>query len=276
MLGAIIGDIVGSRFEVYNHRSKEFELFTSECRATDDSMMTLAVGKALLETEKAMKEKKDSGKQYDYTTLERLTIKSMQAIGRKYPDRGYGNMFLQWIWNDDPEPYYSFGNGAAMRISPVAYVANNKDELYRLSETVTSVTHNHPEGVKGAEAAALAIYLSRLQTSKRNIYREISKRYYNIDFKLEDIRDTYQFNATCQGSVPQAIVAFLQSTSFEDAIRNAISIGGDSDTIAAITGSIAEAHYGIPTYLEEKALEYLEPDLLTIYYDWSNRIGNRS
>lgn len=269
LLGAIVGDIVGSRFEVYNHRSKDFDLFTDECRATDDSMMTIAIAKALLDTKRQMNEAEDSSNEYDYQLLEEMAIHSMQTIGRKYPDRGYGNMFSQWISNDNPEPYYSFGNGSAMRISPVAYAAKSKEELFRLSEAVTKVTHNHPEGLKGANATALAVYLARKQFSKEDIYNEISTNYYSLDFKIDEIRDTYRFNPTCFGTVPQAIVAFLESTTFEDAIRNAISIGGDSDTIAAITGSIAEAFYGIPIEIEEKALTYLDDYLLEIYEEWT-------
>ena len=228
MFGAIIGDIVGSRFEVYAHKSKQFELLTDECRATDDSMMTIAIAKALMDAEKTMQEGSNDSERYYYQVLRETAIQAMQEIGRKYPDRGYGGMFAKWIFSDEPQPYQSFGNGSAMRVSPVAYVAQTEEELRKLSKIVTEVTHNHPEGLKGAEATALAIFMARTGSTKVEISNKISEEYYSLDFTLDEIRDSYTFDATCQGSVPQAIVAFLESTSFEDAIRNAISLGGDS------------------------------------------------
>lgn len=268
MFGAIIGDIVGSRFERYDHKSKEFELFTDDCRATDDSMMTIAVAKALMDAEKLFQRESSATSNHYNDLLEKMAIQSMQEIGRKYPDRGYGGMFAKWIFSDDPQPYHSFGNGAAMRISPVAYVANREDELYKLSESVTGVTHDHPEGLKGAEATALAIFLARTGSTKEEIYHKIANHYYPLDFTIDEIRDSFGFDATCQGTVPQAIVAFLESTSFEDAIRNAISLGGDCDTLAAITGSIAEAYYGIPKQIKENALSYLDDELIAICREW--------
>lgn len=268
LFGAIIGDIVGSRFEVYAHKSKQFELFTDECRATDDSMMTIAVAKALMDAEKTMQEGSNDSERYYYQVLRETAIQAMQEIGRKYPDRGYGGMFAKWIFSDEPQPYQSFGNGSAMRISPVAYVAQTEEELRKLSKIVTEVTHNHPEGLKGAEATALAIFMARTGSTKEEIFSKISEEYYSLDFTLDEIRDSYTFDATCQGSVPQAIVAFLESTSFEDAIRNAISLGGDSDTLAAITGSIAEAYYGIPKQIKENALSYLDDELIAICREW--------
>ncbi|NLY36850.1 MAG: ADP-ribosylglycohydrolase, partial [Tissierellia bacterium] len=248
MIGAIIGDIVGSRFEFNNHRSKEFELFTKECEATDDSIMTLSIAKAIMETEKAVKSDpklSDFGNDY-YSLLEKMTIRYMQEIGRKYPNCGYGGRFAGWMFSDNPKPYNSFGNGSAMRVSPVGFVAKSEDDLYDLSRAVTRVTHNHKEGLKGAEAAALAIFMARQGYTKAEIRDRINKEYYSLDFTIDEIRDTYRFNETCQETVPQAIEAFLESTSFEDAIRTAISVGGDSDTLAAITGSIAQAYYGVP------------------------------
>jgi ADP-ribosyl-[dinitrogen reductase] hydrolase len=276
VIGAIIGDIVGSRFEFNNHRDKDFELFTEDCRVTDDSIMTLAVAKAIMETEKIIKPLTGGYNSDYYTLIEKMTIKYMQEIGRKYPNCGYGTMFSKWILSDDPQPYYSFGNGAAMRISPVGFAARTESEACRLSEAVTGVTHNHHEGLKGAEATAVAIYMARIGSTKKEIRERIELNYYSLDFTIDEIRDSYQFNETCQDTVPQGIEAFLESTSFEDAIRNAISIGGDSDTLAAITGAIAEAYYGVPGIIKEKAFSYLDDELLSIVDDWSKFIGNES
>jgi type I restriction enzyme M protein len=261
MLGAIIGDIAGSRFEFNNHRSKDFVFFTADCCVTDDSIMTLSVAKAIVACE---------GK---YERLGELAVKYMQEIGRLYPGCGYGGMFRRWMFNNDPKPYNSFGNGAAMRVSACGFAAQTEDEAKLLSKTVTEVTHNHPEGIKGAEAVSVAIFLAKNGSTKQEIRRRIENDYYLLDFTLDGIRDSYRFNETCQGTVPQAIVAFLESVSFEDTIRNAISIGGDSDTLAAIAGSIAEAHYSIPKNVEKAAMKFLDGRLQGIYNDWKNSIG---
>ena len=270
MLGAIIGDIVGSRFEFNNHRNKHFELFTVDCFATDDSIMTLAVAKAILETAKVIAPNQGSdGGDSDYDrVLSEMTVKYMQEIGRKYPNCGYGGMFGRWVFSDKPKPYHSFGNGAAMRVSPAGFAAGTESEAFRLSETITAVTHNHDEGIKGAEATVLAIFMARQGYSKNEIREKISSDYYPLDFTIDEIRSSYQFNETCQETVPQAIACFLESTTFEDAIRTAISLGGDSDTIGAITGAIAEAYYGVPQALKEKALTYLDAELWAIYDEW--------
>jgi len=277
LIGAIIGDIAGSRFEFNNHRSKEFELFTDECNVTDDSIMTIAVAKAIMETGKNLKLLSNDSKNnyYYYKLLKSMTIRYMQKIGRKYPHCGYGGMFGQWIFSDNPKPYYSFGNGAAMRISPVGFIAPTEDEARKLSETITAVTHNHKEGIKGAEATVISIYMAKHGASKEEIRQKINEDYYNLNFTIDEIRDTYEFNETCQETVPQAIVAFLESDSFEDAIRTAISVGGDSDTLAAITGSIAEAYYGVPEDIKEKALTYLDTELRSIYDEWCETIKYR-
>jgi len=278
MIGAIIGDIVGSRFEFNNHKSKDFELFTDACFVTDDSIMTLAVAKALHETDKVVSEGQQSTRR-DAEYLDRLsenTIVAMQEIGRNYPDCGYGGSFGRWIFSKNPKPYGSYGNGAAMRISPVGVIAESVDEVKLLSRAVTAISHNHVEGLKGAEATAMAIYLARTGHSKDEIREYILDNYYEIDFTLDEIRASYRFDVTCQGTVPQAIQAFLEADSFEDAIRNAISIGGDSDTLAAITGSIAEAYYGVPDALVERALGYLDDWLLGIYEEWFRLQFNKS
>ncbi|WP_107995570.1 ADP-ribosylglycohydrolase family protein [Trichococcus paludicola] len=266
MLGAIIGDIVGSRFEWHNHKDKEFELFTEDCRLTDDSIMTLAVAKALMETENAMESvasRQERNSEY-YVLLEKMSIQHMQAFGRRFPDCGFSRAFYQWIISDNPQPYHSFGNGAAMRISPVAYVGRTQKEIQHFSETVTGVSHNHAEGLKGAEATATVIFMARKGASKDEIKNRIADEYYPLD----RIRDSYRFTTDCQATVPQAIEAFLESTSFEDAIRNAVSIGGDSDTLAAIAGALAEAFYGIPEPIKERALSYFDAELLSVYEDW--------
>ncbi len=277
LIGAIIGDIVGSRFEFNNHRSKKFILFTDKCKVTDDSIMTLAVAKAIMETEKNLKLSSNSSvnNYYYYELLKSMTIRYMQEIGRKYPYCGYGGMFGRWIFSDNPKPYNSFGNGAAMRISPVGFIAAAEDEAKKLSETVTAVTHNHKEEIKGAEATVISIYLAKNGASKEDIRQKINENYYYMNLTIDAIRDTYEFNETCQVTVPQAIVAFLESNSFEDAIRTAISVGGDSDTLAAITGSIAEAYYGVPEDIKEKALTYLDEGLRSIYDEWCEFIKTK-
>ena len=251
MLGAIIGDIVGSRFEWSNIKTKKFDLFVNWCRFTDDSVMSLAAAKAILLCGGG------SG-------LGKATVACMQELGRKYPGAGYGGRFKRWLRDPDPKPYNSWGNGSAMRVSACGFAANSLEEAIELSEKVSAVTHNHPEGIKGAEAVAVAMYLARTGSSLPEIRDYINAHYYAIDYKLDDIRETYRFDVSCQGSVPQALEAFFESADFEDAIRNAVSIGGDSDTIAATTGSVAEAYYGVPAALREKAVSYLTADLLEI------------
>jgi len=261
MLGAIIGDIAGSRFEFDNIRSKDFDLFAKDCNVTDDSIMTLAVAKAVLAC---------NG---DWERLGYNAVTYMREIGRKYPHCGFGGMFRRWVFSDDPVPYNSYGNGSAMRVSPCGFIGRTEDETVLLSRKVTEVTHNHPEGMKGAEAVSVAIFMARNGAVKNEIKERMEKDYYALNFTLDSIREKYQFNETCQGTVPQAIEAFLESVSFEDAIRNAISIGGDSDTLAAITGGIAEAYYGIPSELKSRALSYLDSGLLIIYHEWEKLLS---
>jgi type I restriction enzyme M protein len=263
MLGAIIGDIVGSRFEWHNNRSKKFDFLTYKCSVTDDSIMSLAIAKAVLESKP------------DYSDLAKNAVKHMQTIGREYPNCGYGASFRGWVQSDNPKPYNSYGNGAAMRVSACGFVADSLDKAKELSRVVTEVTHNHPEGIKGAEATSVAIFLARSGKNLFEIRDYITKHYYPIDFNLDGIRDSYAFNESCQGTVPQALEAFFESTDFEDAIRNAISIGGDSDTLAAITGGIAEAYYGIPTDIRKHALTFLDERLLQILVEFENKYPAR-
>lgn len=272
MLGAIIGDIVGSRFEFKNHRSKNFDLFGEGCFATDDSIMTLAVAKAIMEADKCKAPNVSWGDSAFCALLSELTVKYMQQIGRKHPDCGFGGMFCRWVFSGDPKPYNSFGNGAAMRISPISFIARSEEEVELLSETVTAVTHNHYEGIKGALATSIAIYMARKGSSKSQIRERIEREYYPLNFTIDEIRPTYRFNETCQETVPQSIQCFLESTSFEDAIRTAVSLGGDSDTIASITGGIAQAYYGIPDDIKEKALIYLDKELRSIFDEWERYV----
>lgn len=258
MIGAIIGDIAGSRFEWHNIKTKEFDLLTHKCSFTDDTVMSLAICEALMRSKT------------NYSNLAEQAVTCMQEIGRPYPGCGYGGRFRHWMYEDDPQPYNSFGNGAAMRVSGCGYAANSMDEAKKLARLVTAVTHNHPEGLKGAEATAVAVYMARIGSSMMEIRDYINANYYPMDFTLADIRAEYTFDVTCQGSVPQALQAFFESTSFEDAIRNAISLGGDSDTIAAITGGIAEAYYGVPTSIRKHALTFLDERLLGILVEFEN------
>jgi len=260
ILGAVAGDIIGSRFEWNNYKAKDFELFGKYCHFTDDSVMTIAVTKALLEC---------NG---NYENLSDKAISSMQQIGKLYPSAGYGGSFHVWLLSLTPKPYNSWGNGSAMRVSACAYMAKSLEEAMELSHKVTAVTHNHPEGLKGAEAIAVATYMALHGSTKEEIKQYVLKNYYNIDFTLDSIRDSYHFDVSCQGSVPQALQAFFEAEDYEDAIRNAISIGGDSDTISAITGAVACAYYGMPNEIKEKAYAILTPDLKEIVDIFDNHI----
>ncbi len=246
MLGAIIGDIAGSAFEFDNVKDKDFVFLNNNCRFTDDSVMTIAVGTALLKC------------QGDYLNLTNEVIQSMKSIGLRYPGCGYGGHFRRWLTLDNPQPYNSYGNGAPMRVSACGIVGKSLEEVKLLSQKVTEVSHNHPEGLKAAEAIAVAVFMARNGKSKSELYDYVTNHYYPLDFTLDEIRDSYEFDVSSQGSTPQAFVAFFESTDFEDAIRNAVSIGGDSDTIAAMTGSIAAEYYGIPKDVLNDALERLD------------------
>ncbi len=262
MIGAIIGDIAGSRFEWNNHKSTDFALFAYPDRPTDDSVMTLAVAQAILETDK------------DYNLLPAAFAHSMQLLGRRYPRAGYGGRFFQWIYLEKPRPYNSYGNGSAMRVSPCGFAAESLEDAIALAQLSAAVTHNHPEGIRGAEAVAASIWLLRQGCSKGELRQFVRAHYYKLDFTLDEIRPVYTFDVSCQGSVPQAIQAFLESEDFEDAVRKAISIGGDSDTIAAIAGSLAEACYGVPGELREQAEAYLDDYQRNIYLAFEERYGS--
>lgn len=252
LYGAIIGDIVGSIYEFNNIKTKDFPFFPMHGYITDDSCMTIAVANAIT------KWKRDGG------DLQEITIESMRQIGFKHPDMGYGAQFWQWLIHQDKGPYNSWGNGAAMRISAAGWFGKDINEVKHISYMVTSVTHNHIEGIKGAEATATAIWAARNGYSKEEIAEYIQDNYYDLCDCVEDLQENYGWHSSCQGTVPQALQCFLESESFEDAVRNAISIGGDSDTIGAITGAVAEAYYGIPDEMIKKAKTYIPEDLLQI------------
>lgn len=258
MLGAIVGDIAGSTREWHNIKSKDFELLPKKSFFTDDSVMTLAVAKWLVE---------------DSTHETNTLVLSMQDLGRKYPQAGYGNRFRLWLYEDNPEPYNSWGNGSGMRVSPVAFRATSLEECLKLAKRSAEVTHNHPEGIKGAQAIAAATFMAGHGTGKLEIKEYISRAFgYNLNRNIAQIRPTYEFTESCQGSVPEAIIAYLESKDFEDAIRNAISIGGDSDTIAAMTGAIAAAEYGIPQDIAEFCASKLTLDLQEILVKFEETI----
>ena len=261
MLGAIVGDIAGSRFEWHNIKTKEFELLMHQCHFTDDSVMSLAICDALMNCKQG------------FGDLKEQAVISMQKLGRLYPHAGYGRSFLGWLHAEDLQPYMSWGNGSAMRVSGCGWAATSLEEAIKLAKMTAEVTHNHPEGVKGAEATAAAVYLACTGSSILEIRDYIDKHYYLLNFSLDQIREDYHFDVSCQGSVPQAIEAFVESTSFEDAIRNAVSIGGDSDTIAAIAGSIAEAYYGIPEKIRKHALTFLDEYLMKILNGFEKKYG---
>ena len=261
MLGAILGDIIGSPYEFGSRKRKDFSLFTCGSRVTDDSLMTIAVGCACVNSD--LTDEADFKEKISYY---------MRLIGNQYRDAGYGDRFYKWLIDGSMGPYKSYGNGSAMRVSPVAYVSSTLEEVERLAKWSAEVTHNSMDGINGAQAIAVSVYMARTGKSREEIKEYISKSFYNLDFTLDYIRPFYSFDVTCKGSVPHAIVAFLESDSFEDAIRNAISLGGDCDTIGAMTGAIAEAYYGIPSELQERALEYMDEQVQEYYYTYADEL----
>ena len=263
MYGAIIGDIVGSRFQFQDFKSKQFEFFADGCCPTDDTFMTLAIGKALT----VCKDRTDE------ESLRRAAARIMREIAAKHRDEtGWGLNFYKWLFEGNPNTQ-SFGNGAGMRISGVGWVAETEAEVKRLSKAVTEISHGHAEGIKGAECVAMAVFLARIGKDKAYIKERLIQDYYPelAEMTLDKIRPDYGIDddgnwVTCQGSIPQAMTAFFEGEDFEDCIRSAISIGGDADTIACMTGAVAEAYYGVDRALEEKAVSYLSPDLQFAYF----------
>ena len=263
MYGAILGDIIGSPYEFdRGEKTKAFPLFSGKSRFTDDTVMTIAVADALLRVLR------------DYDSIGAVVISSLQHWGRKYPHAGYGGMFREWLKAKEPKPYGSFGNGSAMRVSAVGWLYDTVELTRTVARLTAEVTHNHPEGIKGAESVASAIFLARTGESRETIKKYIEDEFgYNLSRTLDEIRPAYHMDVTCQGSVPEAIIAFLESTDFEDAVRNAVSLGGDTDTTACIAGSIAEAYYGLTPTLEKECLERLPEDMKDVLRRFDHERG---
>lgn len=255
LYGATIGDIAGSRFEAYDCKRKDFEFFNYEDQFTDDTVMTIAIYEACQEI--------IQNNYTNQTTIENCFKDSMIRWGRKYQGVGYGGRFCEWLFSEDPQPYNSWGNGSAMRVSSIGWLFDSIKEVEKFAEYSANPTHNHPEGVKGAKAVAVAVFLARTTHNKRNVKKYIQSLGYKLH-RCRRIRPQYKFDVSCQGTIPVAVESFLESRNFEDAIRNAVSMGGDSDTIAAITGAIAEAYYGVPDELKIKCQSYLDEKILSI------------
>ena len=251
MYGAILGDIIGCPYEFdRSPKTKDFPLFIRGSLYTDDSVMTIAVAEALLDT-----------RGQDRPERRSAVIRSMQKWGRRYPDAGYGGRFYGWIFSRDPQPYNSWGNGSAMRVSAAGWLYDTLEETVQAAEDTAIVTHNHPEGIKGAVAAASVIWAARNGWSREKIRDYVRSEFYPLDQTCDQIRPGYHFDVSCQGTVPQAITAFLEGNDFEDVIRTAVSLGGDCDTLTCIAGGMAEAMYGVPETLKEECLRRVEPDM---------------
>lgn len=267
MYGAILGDIIGSPFEFdRGDKTKDFKLFSRRSHFTDDSVMTLAVCEALLKV----------GQDVTVKEIEDAVISSMQSWGRRYPHAGYGGYFRRWLTARHPEPYNSYGNGSAMRVSAAGWLYDSLEKTRVVAKATANVTHNHPEGIKGAEATASAIFMARNGSSKEEIKKYIENEFhYDLNRTLNEIRPGYHMDETCQKTVPEAIIAFLEAKDFEDAIRNAVSLGGDTDTLGAITGSIAEAYYGIPEWLITECRKRINKDMRIVLDDFNDVLSNQ-
>ena len=263
MIGAIIGDTVGSRFEFDNIHTKEFEFLNSECEPTDDSIMTIAIADAIIEWDKTGRE--------NYEVLSDYTVKAMRSWGSAYPNAGYGGHFYRWLRDKSMGPYNSCGNGSAMRISPVGWAARDLEECKRMSFAVTAVTHNHPDGIMGAEATAVQIFLARQGYSKEMLKQYEEENYYTLHLDMPWYRKHYKWESLCNGTCQPAFQCLYDSKDFEDSIRNCISIGGDCDTTAAICGAVSQAVYGIPKELESQIRSYLDKDQLAIVDSFNER-----
>lgn len=268
MYGAILGDIIGSPFEFdRGDKTKDFKLFSRRSHFTDDSVMTLAVCEALLKV----------GQDVTVKEIEDAVISSMQSWGRRYPHAGYGGYFRRWLTARHPEPYNSYGNGSAMRVSAAGWLYDSLEKTRTVAKATANVTHNHPEGIKGAEATASAIFMARNGSSKEEIKKYIENEFhYDLNRTLNEIRPGYHMDETCQKTVPEAIIAFLEAKDFEDAIRNAVSLGGDTDTLGAITGSIAEAYYGIPEWLITECRKRINKDMRIVLDDFNDVLSNQN
>jgi ADP-ribosylglycohydrolase len=254
MMGAIAGDIIGSVHEGTGTKTKRFPLFGPYHRFTDDTVLTIAVAESILR--------------------ESDLVNALHEYFHRYPGAGYGGLFIDWALRRCREPYGSWGNGSAMRVSPVGFAYDGLDDVMHHAERTAAVTHNHPEGIRGAQATAVAIYLARTGSDKSTIRQHLVDVFgYDLSTSLNAIREHYEFDVSCQGSVPQSILAFLEAVDFEDAIRNAISLGGDADTMACIAGGIAEAYWGVPEEIERRALNYLDGRLRQVVDEFKRRFG---
>lgn len=264
MYGAILGDIIGSPYEFdMGNKSKVFPLFSKNSMFTDDTVMTIAVAEAFM------------GVPDNEEVIRQRLIQSMQKWGHRYPGAGYGLRFSDWLDSVNPQPYNSWGNGSAMRVSSVAWLYDDLDTVRRMARLSAEVTHNHPEGIKGAEATASAIFLARTGSSKAEIKAYVEKQFgYDLSRTCDEIRPDYHHVESCQETVPEAITAFLEGDSFEDVIRTAVSLGGDCDTLTCIAGSIAEGHYGVPEDLKRKCEQLLPSDLITCVRDFYGSLEN--
>ena len=260
IIGAICGDIIGSTREFNPLKTKDFELITKYSTFTDDTVLTLAIASWLTN---------------DDEHYSKNLVKEIQKLTRNYPFIGYGGRFKNWINSDNPQPYGSWGNGSAMRVSPVAWICDSLEETLILAKKSAEVTHNHPEGIKGAVATASAIYLAR-NNNKKEFIRDYVEETFNYDLsrQLDDIREDYRFEVSCQKSVPESIICFLESDSYEDTIRNAVSLGGDADTMGAIGGSIASAFYNVPENIVSECTSRLDNNLLRIFEKYNNKFFN--
>lgn len=263
MIGAIIGDTVGSRFEFNNTDTKEFEFLTGECYPTDDSIMTIALADAILQW--------DQKGRPSYKMLSAFAAQAMRAWGESYPFAGYGGYFRRWLADKTMGPYNSCGNGAAMRVSPVGWAANSLEECIEMSRAVTEVTHNHPDGIKGAEATAVQIFLGLQGYDMRELAEYEEEYYYTIEYNVKWLIDNYMWCSLCDGTCQPAFQCLYESTDFEDAIRNCMAIGGDCDTTGAICGGIAEAVYGVPDNLRQKIRSYLDDSQLSVIDEFCER-----
>jgi ADP-ribosylglycohydrolase len=257
VIGAIAGDIIGSIYERYGIKTKDFPLFDWRCHFTDDTVLTVAVADVIMH-----------GGSY---------VERFRDYYRRYPDAGYGGSFHAWARSSQPSPYASFGNGSAMRVSPIGFAFHDLEAVLDEAKRSAEVTHDHPEGIKGAQAIAAAIFLARTKSSKEEIRSFIERTFgYDLSGDIESIRPEYKFDVTCQGTVPAALIAFLDGADFEDSVRNAVSLGGDSDTLACIAGSVAEAYYGgVPPFISQEALSRLDPQLRKMTEEFSRFVSGK-
>lgn len=262
MYGAILGDMIGAPYEFdRGKQNKDFDMFNKRIRYTDDSMMTIAIADAIMTV----------GADADEQTMKTQFVRSMQKWGRAYPDAGYGGMFYQWLYTPDPKPYGSFGNGSAMRVSSVGWFFDTLERTREVARWTAEVTHDHPEGIKGAEATASAVFLARTGKSKDEIRDYIISEFgYDLSQTCDQIRPWYEFDVSCQGTVPVAVTAFYEGKDFEDVIRTAVSLGGDCDTLTCIAGGMAEAFYGVPDDFKKECEKRLPEDALKVLHDFTD------